>query len=95
VEAGLNKPVLCRAVGDPLVLELGRAPKRGFTLPLDRWMRQHAGLLEDLATATARLDRGAVRGLWQEFRAGRLHWSRAWALVVLGSAQHAAVPAPS
>jgi asparagine synthase (glutamine-hydrolysing) len=86
VEAGLNKPVLCRAVGDPLVLELGRARKRGFTLPLDRWMREHAGLLEEIAGTTVRLDRDAVRGLWREFRAGRLHWSRAWALVVLGNA---------
>lgn len=85
VEAGLNKPVLCRAVGDPLVLELARGRKRGFTLPLDRWMRQHAGSLEEVALATDRLDREAVRGLWREFRAGRLHWSRAWALVVLGA----------
>jgi asparagine synthase (glutamine-hydrolysing) len=82
---GLNKPVLCRAVGDPLVLELGRVRKRGFTLPLDRWMREHAGLLEGIAGTSGRLDPDAVRGLWREFRADRLHWSRAWALVVLGN----------
>jgi hypothetical protein len=26
-----------------------------------------------------------VRRLWAAFLAGRLHWSRAWALVVLGA----------
>lgn len=85
LEAGLNKPVLCRAVDDPLVLELGRSRKRGFTLPLTRWMQEHAGRLEEIATTTTRFDPGTVQALWRGFRAGRLHWSRAWALVVLGS----------
>jgi len=32
------------------------------------------------------LERSAVRHCWKEFRAGRLHWSRAWATVVLARA---------
>jgi asparagine synthase (glutamine-hydrolysing) len=85
LERGLNKPLLCRAVADPLVLELGRRRKRGFTLPMARWMHAHAGPLEEIALAADTLARGPVRALWRQFRAGRLHWSRAWALTVLGA----------
>jgi hypothetical protein len=33
------------------------------------------------------LDRRAVHRLWSAFRARRLDWSRAWALVILGAPQ--------
>jgi hypothetical protein len=29
-----------------------------------------------------------VRALWNEFKLDRLHWSRAWALSVLGATTH-------
>ncbi len=82
---GINKPVLVDAAADPLLRQAGGAPKRGFSLPMDRWMRELSGDLEDLALSATVLDRPTVRSLWQQFRAGRLHWSRAWALSVLGS----------
>ncbi len=82
---GINKPLLVGAVDDPLLLKLGRAKKRGFSFPMDRWMKADPGELEEMAISTNVLDRGAVRGLWKDFRSGRLHWSRAWALSVLGN----------
>lgn len=85
LERGLNKPLLCRAVEDPLVLELGRCRKRGFTFPMARWMQAHADRLEEIALGAGPLAREPVRALWRGFRAGRLHWSRAWALTVLGA----------
>ncbi len=50
-------------------------------------MKQSADDLEEMAAATDCLDRAVVRDMWSQFRAGRLHWSRAWALTVLGAAQ--------
>ena len=88
---GINKPMLVGAVADPLLLRAAAASKKGFSFPMDRWMRRSADDLQDLATSGAVLNRDAVGALWKDFRAGHLHWSRAWALSVLG----ATVPALS
>jgi asparagine synthase (glutamine-hydrolysing) len=82
---GLNKPLLVHALGDASLLAAGKRKKRGFSLPMDHWMKQHVGSLEAIALGTNDLDRHIVRRLWAAFRTGRLHWSRAWALVVLGA----------
>jgi asparagine synthase (glutamine-hydrolysing) len=85
VAQGRNKPLLADAVGDPLIDELAQARKRGFTFPFRNWMREHAGLLREIAGNTKVLERKAVDRLWDEFGAGRLHWSRAWATVTMGA----------
>jgi len=82
--AGINKPLLVGAVDDPLLLKAGTAKKKGFSFPMDSWMKDSADDLEDMAVGGNVLNRGAVKNLWKDFRAGRLHWSRAWALSVLG-----------
>jgi asparagine synthetase B (glutamine-hydrolysing) len=82
------KPLLIKAVGDRLPqLVRERRDKRGFTFPFDRWMRgplrplldegEHnaCGLLRDDAVAKAR----------RRFDAGKLHWSRLWAMLVIQS----------
>ncbi len=79
-----NKPLLVEASGDAGVRRAASLKKRGFTFPMQRWMTQSAADLESAAGADGNLDRGVVRSLWSEFRVGRLHWSRAWALAVLG-----------
>jgi asparagine synthase (glutamine-hydrolysing) len=85
---GINKPLLVHGVDDPLLLRAGARKKQGFSFPMDRWMKQSAGELEDMAADTGCcLDRAVVRNMWSAFRADRLHWSRAWALTVLGAAQ--------
>jgi asparagine synthase (glutamine-hydrolysing) len=83
----MNKPLLVRGVDDPLLLEASQRRKQGFSFPMDRWMKQSSRELEEMAAGTECLDRTAVREMWSQFRAGRLHWSRAWALTVLGAAQ--------
>jgi asparagine synthase (glutamine-hydrolysing) len=85
---GINKPLLAAAVGDPLLSRAGTAAKRGFSFPMDRWMRAASHELEEMAMSGGILDRRAVRALWAQFRANRLHWSRAWALTVLGATTH-------
>ncbi len=82
---GINKPLLVGAVDDPMLFDLARAKKRGFSFPMDRWMKSDPGALEEMAASTKVLDTKAVRALWKHFDSGRLHWSRAWALSVLGN----------
>jgi asparagine synthase (glutamine-hydrolysing) len=86
IAAGMNKPQLVEAIGDARVSETASRPKRGFVFPFAAWMRNHADSFEERALAGDMLDRVAVRNCWKEFRAGRLHWSRAWATVVLARA---------
>jgi asparagine synthase (glutamine-hydrolysing) len=88
---GINKPLLVGAVDDPLVDRAAAASKKGFSFPMDRWMRSSADELEDMATSGDVVNRAAASALWQSFRRGHLHWSRAWALSILG----ATVPAVS
>jgi asparagine synthase (glutamine-hydrolysing) len=85
VANGINKPLLVHAVDDPLLLEAGARRKQGFSFPMDRWMKRYAGELEEMSKGVDGVDRTAVRELWKGFRGGRLHWSRAWALTVLGA----------
>jgi asparagine synthase (glutamine-hydrolysing) len=77
------KALLVDALGGDLPREVWDRPKMGFTLPFDPWLRRSAAELELCCLETKVLQRDAVRNLWRRFRAGRLHWSRAWALVVL------------
>lgn len=85
LDRGRPKPLLLDALGDSLPTEIWNRPKMGFTLPLELWMRQRMGELQALTAEQTLLERKAVDGIWREFSAGRLHWSRAWALVVLAS----------
>lgn len=81
----INKPLLVRAVNDQELFAVSQRRKRGFSFPMREWMLQQADELEERALQTRMLDRAVVRRLWQQFRADRLHWSRAWSLVVLGA----------
>jgi asparagine synthase (glutamine-hydrolysing) len=85
---GVNKPLLAGAIGSRLLPRTGTAPKRGFSFPMDRWMKASSDELEEMATSGGILDPRAVGALWAQFRANRLHWSRAWALTVLGATAH-------
>ncbi|HET7875185.1 MAG TPA: asparagine synthase (glutamine-hydrolyzing) [Methylomirabilota bacterium] len=82
------KSLLLDALGGDLPREVWDRPKMGFTLPFEPWLRQRAGELEAVCLEHTLFRSAAVEQVWREFRAGRLHWSRPWALVVLG--QHAA-----
>ena len=80
-----NKPLLTEAVGEPVVYEAARRTKRGFAFPFGKWMRMHSHELRLMALAGGYLNRRTVGQLWNEFESGRLHWSRAWMLAVIGA----------
>lgn len=85
VHPRINKPALVAAVGEPRLRALAHQPKTGFALPMDRWLREALDARE-LGEAEGLLDRRAVARIWADFDAGRLHWSRPWALLVAGAA---------
>ena len=79
------KPLLVAAIGDLLPDRVrSRQDKQGFTLPFDSWMKttlrsRFEELLLSDAPADGRVFRQAgIRALWDDYLAGRVHWSRPW-----------------
>jgi asparagine synthase (glutamine-hydrolysing) len=85
LDPAVNKPLLVGAIGDPAVSLAGARPKQGFTFPMAHWMKACAPELREMASTTS-LEPKAVDACWTDFSEGRMHWSRAWALTVLGAA---------
>ena len=90
---GAPKSLLTDSLALPLPADVVQAPKRGFTLPFDAWMR---GALRPLCEAQlgaegldgrGLLRPGAGRTLWQSFLERRrgVTWSRVWMLVALNA----------
>lgn len=59
--------------------------KQGFTFPFDLWLKENTGeeLFQD-ALSKGNINKKGARKIWDRFRSGRLHWSRVWALIVIG-----------
>jgi asparagine synthase (glutamine-hydrolysing) len=83
LDRGRPKALLLDALGEDLPREVWDRPKMGFTFPFEPWLRLRALELEVACFDQKLLQRRAVEAVWREFRAGRLHWSRPWALLVL------------
>ncbi len=77
---GVNKPLLLRSLDEPLPREVWDRPKRGFTLPFHRWMKEHRHELTEQTLGARLFQTEAVDRLWRGFSEGRVHWSRPWAL---------------
>jgi len=78
-----SKPLLTRALGGDLPREVWDRPKMGFTFPFDSWMGRRAEELTAMSLDRTPLAPGPVRDVWRAFQAGRVHWSRPWALLVI------------
>jgi asparagine synthase (glutamine-hydrolysing) len=84
------KHLLVDALEGALPDALVRLPKRGFTLPLEHWMRgalrsEMESTLKRIATAPLGgfLNPKGARDVWADFLSGETSWSRPWALFVL------------
>jgi asparagine synthase (glutamine-hydrolysing) len=86
--SGLNKAWLLKTAGDLLPPGIAGRPKQGFILPMAEWMRGPLkGFVgEGLAVIDGleALPKVKTVRLLDDFRRGRLHWSRVWQFVVLG-----------
>jgi asparagine synthase (glutamine-hydrolysing) len=90
---GRPKSLLIDSLPAPLPPAIRAAPKRGFTLPFEAWMRGalrpfcERQLGDDGLEGRRLLRPGAVRAIWQDFLARRsgVTWSRVWMLVALNA----------
>jgi asparagine synthase (glutamine-hydrolysing) len=83
-----SKGLLVEACRDLLPASVYQRPKRGFVLPMRDWMLGPlASFVDDgLRDIISRqlLPKDFVNDASAAFRAGRLHWTRLWSIVVLG-----------
>ncbi len=84
------KPVLVEAVRDLLSPETLGNPKRGFTLPLETWMRHEMrgevdSVMANVSAESIGLRGPVVKEIWGQFLQRRpgVNWSRPWALYTL------------
>jgi asparagine synthase (glutamine-hydrolysing) len=93
---GRPKALLQAALGDRLPAPIrARRAKQGFTFPFAEWLR---GPLRETCAEWDRSLAGllraeAVAAVEQAWATGRAHWSRPWALAVLGGWRSATRPA--
>jgi len=79
--AGPAKRFLRDAPMPPVPPALWQRRKQGFTLPFEHWLR--TGGIKMRLPNHPWLVPQAVQRVADDFRRGRVHWSRVWALVVL------------
>ncbi len=82
------KSLLLASLGVELPREIVNRPKRGFTLPFEKWLRgEMRPVVEDALLKSdwdqTSISAGAVRAVWNRFLAGETSWSRPWSLFVL------------
>ena len=88
LEGKSPKSLLLASLGVELPKETVNRPKRGFTLPFERWLRgEMRPVVEDALLKNSwdqtSISAGAVREVWSRFLAGETSWSRPWSLLVL------------
>jgi len=88
LQGGRPKSMLLASLGVELPREIVNRPKRGFTLPFERWLRGEMRPVMEEALLKSNWDQtsiraSAVRGVWNRFLAGETSWSRPWSLFVL------------
>jgi asparagine synthase (glutamine-hydrolysing) len=88
LRGNLPKGLLLANLGVGLPSEIVNRPKRGFTLPFERWLRgEMRPVIEDALLKSdwnlSSISAGAVREVWNRFLTGETSWSRPWSLFVL------------
>ena len=83
LQNGMNKSLLLNAIRNDLPKEVWARPKMGFTFPFERWIIANFDELQSKCLDVKQLNTKAVKRIWNDFKGGKVHWSRVWALVVL------------
>ncbi|MGA7081471.1 MAG: asparagine synthase (glutamine-hydrolyzing) [Terriglobales bacterium] len=88
VQGDSPKSLLLASLGVDLPPQIVNRPKRGFTLPFERWLRgEMRPVVEDVLLKSnwdqTALSASAVQAVWNRFLAGETSWSRPWSLFVL------------
>jgi asparagine synthase (glutamine-hydrolysing) len=82
------KSLLLASLGVELPKEIVNRPKRGFTLPFERWLRGEMRPVVEEALLNSDWDQtginpNAAGEVWKRFLSGETSWSRPWSLFVL------------
>ena len=85
IDSQINKPLLVQSLNGSLPPSVWQRPKMGFTFPFADWMKQQAEAFAEDGSGHGLLNKAATKDVWRKFKQGRLHWSRPWALAVLGA----------
>jgi asparagine synthase (glutamine-hydrolysing) len=90
LQGSSSKGLLLSSLGVTLPTEIVNRPKRGFTLPFERWLRgEIRPVVEDVLLKAnwdqTSISANAVRDVWDRFLGGKTSWSRPWSLFVLKS----------
>jgi asparagine synthase (glutamine-hydrolysing) len=88
LEGSSPKSLLLASLGVSLPSNIVNRPKRGFTLPFERWLRGEMRTIVEEALLKSNWDQTsikavAVQAVWNRFLAGETSWSRPWSLFVL------------
>src|SRR5712671_3855506 len=88
LEGRSPKSLLLASLGVELPRDIVHRPKRGFTLPFERWLRgEMRNVVENTLLGRGSdhtpFDQDATRDVWNRFLAGETSWSRPWSLFVL------------
>jgi asparagine synthase (glutamine-hydrolysing) len=82
-----KKALLIESIPDPLPRVISAGPKKGFTFPVETWIRRRfASEFEDAVLSEQHDDlwnREALTRLWRACQAGRVHWSVLWSFYAL------------
>jgi asparagine synthase (glutamine-hydrolysing) len=87
-QGGSPKGLLLKSLRTELPKEIVNRPKKGFTLPFERWLRSEMKsrveqALRDQSMCWTGLKPPAPSDVWQRFLRGQTSWSRPWSLFVL------------
>ncbi|MBI3590062.1 MAG: asparagine synthase (glutamine-hydrolyzing) [Candidatus Melainabacteria bacterium] len=82
---GVNKPLLVKAMGEALPKSVYKRTKMGFTFPFEKWIYDNWENMQEISLLNNNLEQKFVKKIWNDFKDGKVHWSRVWALVVLGN----------
>jgi asparagine synthase (glutamine-hydrolysing) len=81
---GETKRILREVIRPKVPYQILRSPKKGFVLPIEKWMKNEAkSIIQDELLKTQIYNGQSVARLWDLFLAGKIHWSRIWSLFVL------------
>jgi len=88
VQGDRPKSMLLANLGVELPSQIVKRPKRGFTLPFERWLHGElkpmvADTISKNSASQSVLRARAAHEVWNRFLAGQTSWSRPWSLFVL------------
>jgi asparagine synthase (glutamine-hydrolysing) len=79
-----HKRILREAIRPMVPRLILSAPKQGFVLPIEKWMKSEAkSIIQDELLETRIYNGQSAARLWNLFLADKVHWSRIWSLFVL------------